>query len=271
MQKYRASNKHLYVLLAYDTYSKLLQGVPLLDRKPPGIIKGLRTFLDGPIGIQTIYWDKEGSFLSRACQRFLKSVGVHNYTTTSQVKAPGVERVIRTIRSAVVRFFHHNKTQRWEKFLPRFIHSYNNRLHSSTRQRPVDLINNPLILPHQDTNPSPRPVILPPVGSFVRLNRIRNMFDKESTGTWTTEVYRVTAHKLMPRSIPMIKVEDLAGEPVIGALYPQEYQQIFFDVGSREIAHVFQTQRQRGQKTRYLVSFVGFPSSYRAWVTDKLH
>ena len=89
MQKFK--KKHLYVLLAYDTYSKFLQGVPLKNRKPAGIIQGLETFLAGPLGISAIYWDKEGSFLSRKVQSFLKSVGVHNYTTKSVVKAPGVE------------------------------------------------------------------------------------------------------------------------------------------------------------------------------------
>jgi hypothetical protein len=66
-QKYRAENDgYAYALLAQDTYSKLLQCVPLRDRKPPGIIQGLRAFLAGPIGISKIYWDREGSFLSRS-------------------------------------------------------------------------------------------------------------------------------------------------------------------------------------------------------------
>ena len=73
----------------------------------------------------------------------------------------------------------------------------------------------------------------------------------------------------MPHSIPMIKVVDLTGEPVLGALYPQEYQVITFDVGARTVDQVFQVDRRRGQKTKYLVSFVGFPPAYRVWTTDK--
>ena len=81
MQKFRDSNRHLYVLLAYDTYSKYIQGVPLLNRKPAGIEEALRILLAGPIGISSIYWDKEGSFLSRRIQAFLRQLGIHNYTT----------------------------------------------------------------------------------------------------------------------------------------------------------------------------------------------
>ena len=58
VQKYRHQNAYPYVLLASDTYTKYLQGVGLKNRKPDSIIKGLRTFLNGPVPFGTIYWDK---------------------------------------------------------------------------------------------------------------------------------------------------------------------------------------------------------------------
>ena len=76
MQRYRDSNSYLYVFLAYDTYSKYLQGVPMNNRKPESILEALNTILDGPIGIATIYWDKEGSFLSKRVQTFLRDLGM---------------------------------------------------------------------------------------------------------------------------------------------------------------------------------------------------
>ena len=222
MQKFK--NKYLYVLLAYDTYSKFLQGVPLKNRKPVGIMQGLETFLNGPIGISAIYWDKEGSFLSRKVQRYLKEVGVHNYTTKSVVKAPGVERVIRTIRTAVQRYFEKSGKQKWVDFLPKFIKAYNNRIHSTTKQRPIDLVNDPTIV--LDTEPVRRSrVKLPPIGSYVRLSRLRGIFEKEASGTWTREIFRVVRH-ITSQPIPMIRVESLSGDPVLGSLYPQEYQSV---------------------------------------------
>ena len=222
MQKFK--NKYLYVLLAYDTYTKLLQGVPLKNRKPPGIIEGLKTFFAGPITIWSIYWDKEGSFLSREVQRFLKQAGVNNYTTKSVVKAPGVERSIRTIRTAVQRYFEKNDTQKWVTFLPKFISAYNNRVHSTTKHTPMEMVNDPTII--LDTKPQPRVKIkLPPIGSFVRLSRLRGLFEKEASGTWTKEIFRVVRH-ITTQPIPMIRVESLDGDPVLGSLYPQEYQSV---------------------------------------------
>ena len=253
MQKFK--NKYLYVLLAYDTYSKFLQGVPLMNRKPPGIIKGLKTFLRGPIGFSAIYWDKEGSFLSRKVQRFLKEVGVHNYTTKSVVKAPGVERAIRTIRTAVQRYFESSGTQQWLDFLPKFIKAYNNRIHSTTKHKPIDLVNDPTII--LDNQPVRRSrVKLPPVGSYVRLSRLRRLFEKEASGTWTQEIFRVVRH-ITSQPIPMIRVESLSGDPVLGSLYPQEYQPVRF---SPPIDRVFQSRNGDG----FLVSYPG--STAKTWI-----
>ena len=254
MQKFNEFNPFSYVLLAYDTYSKLLQGVPLKNRKPPGILHGLKVFFRGPIGIYSIYWDKEGSFLSKVVQKFLKRVGVHNYTTKSVVKAPGVERAIRTIRSAVQRYFESSGTQKWIQFLPKFIDAYNHRLHSTTKHRPVDLVNDPTIVLPVNLPPKSN-VKLPPIGSYVRLSRLRGVFEKEASGTWTREIFCVVRH-ITHQPIPMIRVEDLNGEPVLGSLYPQEYQQVRF---SRPVDRVYQARRNF---TEFLVS----PPASKKWI-----
>ena len=273
MQKYRDSNDGFaYVLLAYDTYSKFLQGVPLKDRKPPGILAGLRTFTgpSSPLGINSIYWDKEGSFLSGQVQKFLRQMSIHNYTTKSQVKAPNVERVIRTIRTAVQRYMDHNKTSRWLEFVQEFIGNYNRRKHSTTGHPPNEVLNNPLLIirPPKPRNMPKHQAPLPPIGSYVRLNRLRGLFDKEASGTWSEEVFRVRAHKTSS-PIHMIRVEDLAGEPVLGALYPQEYQPVIFDTKKRQVDRVLETRRRshRGRRrTEYRVTFKGYPPSVTGWV-----
>ena len=96
MQWVKEYNEYSYVLLSYDTYSKYLTGFPLLNRQPPAIEAGLEALLKGPLPIYTIYWDKvvccssypltsdpikEGSFLSKRIQSWLKEHKIHNYTT----------------------------------------------------------------------------------------------------------------------------------------------------------------------------------------------
>jgi hypothetical protein len=68
----------------------------------------------------------------------------------------------------------------------------------------------------------------------------------------------------------MIRVEDMAREPVLGALYPQEYQPVVFDSKKREVERVLD-KRRRSYKGRrrleYKATFKGFPPSVTGWVS----
>ena len=258
---------YLYALVSYDTYSKYLSSFSIRNRKPESVIEGLDDLVQNlPFSILNIYWDKEGSFLSRRVQSWLRAHDISNYTTTSQVKAPSVERVIRTIRLACSRFFESSNTKRWIDFLPQFVDSYNDRVHSTTKRRPLDLANDPMLVA---VNPSMKKKTaaaqLPPIGSLVRLNLHRGVFGKESRGTWSKEVFRVTQHRTtLP--IPMIYIEDMMGEPISGGLYPQEYQSIEWD-GQRKVSQVLKTRTRKGSK-EYLVSYDGWPPKFNEWITD---
>ena len=265
MQWVRAENDgYLYALLAYDTYSKYLTSFPMKNRKPESVLDGLEDLVANlPFSILNIYWDKEGSFLSRKVQSWLKEHDILNYTTTSQVKAPGVERVIRTIRLACSRFFESTSTQRWIDFLPEFVSNYNNRDHSTTKLKPLDLANDPLLVVAQPYVKS-KTRKLPPIGSLVRLNKIRGVFGKESRGSWTKEVFRVVRHKLNA-TVPMVVVEDLLGEPIRGALYPEECQTVEWD-GEKQVERVIGT-RTRGGINEYHVTYTGWPTKFNEWTT----
>lgn len=59
MQSYGAENTYLYALLGYDTYSKHLSSIPLLNRQMGTVLKGLQEIVNClPFSISTIYWDK---------------------------------------------------------------------------------------------------------------------------------------------------------------------------------------------------------------------
>ena len=205
-------------------------------------------------------------------QAFLRQVGIQNYTTKSQVKAPGVERVIRTIRMGLQRYFERHQTTRWLEFIQLFIRNYNRRKHSTTGHPPNEVLNNPMVIirPPKPRNMPKRQAPLPPIGTYVRLNRLRGLFDKEASGTWSEEVFRVRAHKTSS-PIRMIHVEDLAGEPVLGALYPQEFQSVIFDTKKRQVDRVLETRsrKHRGRRrTEFRVTFKGYPPSVTDWVAS---
>lgn len=264
MQRLSDTNENKYVLLSYDTFSKFLVGVPLMNREAASVQAGLEASIEAtPFTWISIYWDKEGSFLSRQVQKFLKDKNIHNYTTKSVVKAPGVERSIRTLRTLLQRRFEAADSTAWEKELPKIIANYNRREHSTTHVKPYDLARNPFLL---EEKPKPKPARrsrLPPIGSFVRLNRLRGLFDKEASSTWTGEVFKVIRHKTSS-PIPLIYVEDMMGDKILGGLYPEEYQQVTW-TGKKEFSHVVKTRKRDG-KTEHLVAYKSWPSKFNTWL-----
>jgi hypothetical protein len=253
-----------YALLGYDTYSKYAISHALANRTPTSVLQGLEhIILSVPFAIVRIYWDKEGSFLSKRVQNWLTSQNIRNYTTTAKVKAPGVERLIRTVRTYLQRYFEATGTWRWLERLPAFLSLYNNRIHSTTRRRPLDLVNDPMLAPLQRQRPTGTSPALPPIDSYVRLNRLRGIFEKEASGGWTRELFKVTGHQT-GQAIPMIRVQDLLGGPVKGSLYPHEYQAIQWD-GDRTVQSVLAHRTKDGRKQR-LVTFVEYPQTYSEWI-----
>ena len=180
-----------------------------------------------------------------------------------------MERVIRTIRNAVQRHFESADTYEWVNFLPTFVHLYNNRSHSTTHMKPLDLAVDLMLVPPPNKKPKLTPyAILPPVGSYVRLNRLRNTFDKESSGGWTEEVFKVVRHKIHSTNIPMLWVEDLLGEPIRGAYYPLECQEVRWD-GVRKVNSILKTRKRKGHPTEYLISYYGWPRKFNEWTFVK--
>lgn len=207
--------------------------------------------------------------MSKEVQAWLKEeMDIHNYTTTSRVKAPAVEGFIRTLRKALGRYFTWTGTDRWIDFLPKFLSSYNNRLHSTTKRRPLDLAMDPMLLPaHKKTLPAyKKKWNLPPIGSCVRLNTNRGIFEKEGAGTWTTELFQVVRHKLN-QPIPMVVLVDMGGELIQGAFYPEEVLLVDCDQ-PKQVEEVMDTRGLNGH-TEYYVSYKGWPAKFNEWVQEK--
>ena len=87
-----------FVLLSYDTWSKYSAACPVKNKNPASLIECLRDMIaDLKYPIDSIYWDRKGSFVSTQMQEFLRTQNIGNYTTKGFIKAAGCERLIRTL------------------------------------------------------------------------------------------------------------------------------------------------------------------------------
>ena len=70
----------------------------------------------------------------------------------------------------------------------------------------------------------------------------------------------------MPTDPPTYEIVDLADEPVRGRFYAEELQKVAVKEDQAfKIDKILKTKRERG-KTRYFVSWVGYPRSFDSWV-----
>ena len=144
-----------------------------------------------------------------------------------------------------------------------FADNYNNRVHSTTKKKPLDLATDPMLtVPHKHTS-SANVKAPPPIGSFVRLNRDRSIFDKEASGTWTKEIFQVARHNLA-QPIPLVTMHDLTDKPIAGSFYPEEYQVIDWH-GKKVVDQVLRKRRAKGHQER-LVTYEGWPATFTEWI-----
>lgn len=65
---------------------------------------------------------------------FLKKEDIHTFYSQNETKGALVERSIRTIKTALLRYFRHNQTYKYLDVLQDFVRNYNNRPHRSLGQ-----------------------------------------------------------------------------------------------------------------------------------------
>ena len=81
--------------------------------------------------------DKGTEFLNESFQQYLKKKNIHFYTANNEPKAGVVERVNRTLKSKLYRYFTAFNSLRYIDVLQDLVDSYNNTYHRSIVRRNI--------------------------------------------------------------------------------------------------------------------------------------
>ena len=245
MQRFADYNQGVrYALLGIDTYSRFTACELLKNRKTGTLLRAIESMLASlPFRVHAVLMDKESAFISGTVQSFFKKRKIIAYNATGDVKCAAVERLIRTCRLAIQRNFVATGSWSWTEFLPKFLNRYNKRVHSTTKLRPADVVTNPLIyVKRANVAPAQKPSLKPPpVGSYARLTRARGPHEKEASGTYTKEIFRIKRLKRAPGMPDVVYLEDLTGKPIQGGVYPEEVQRVEWN-GEKRPKDVFKTR-----------------------------
>src|SRR3981189_2597159 len=136
MQAYARDNDGFkHILNVIDMFSRRAWAEAVKSKTKRDMVGAFTTIFgsEKPIKLQT---DQGVEFESRDMQRFFPVNDVEQFSVKSQFKAAMVERLNRTLKTKMWRFFTHNNTRRWLEVLPKLVAGYNKSHHRSIDTTP---------------------------------------------------------------------------------------------------------------------------------------
>jgi hypothetical protein len=261
------NSAYRYILMCIDVFSKYAWAVPLKTKTGREVSDAMESILEER-QCALMQGDKGTEWLNSTFQQMIKRRGIKFYTSENEdIKASVVERLNRTIKEKMWRYFTHNNTRRYLDVLQDIMHSYNNTRHRSIGMAPavVDSSNEQLVRSRLYPLKPKTFKFKYNVGDRVRISIKRQAFDKSYTGNWSEELFVV--HRRYETEPVTYGIKDLADEDIKGKFYEQELQKVAETDRAYIVEKILRTRKRAG-KIEYLVKWRSYPEKFNSWVDN---
>lgn len=202
-----------FLLVLIDIFSRYLFIVPLKNKHHQKIVDGLKLVFQKRRKPNTLRTDKGSEFKNRWVKAFLKKEEIHAIYTQNETKANYAERVIRTMKNLMYRYFMKNRTYRFINILQDLVKSYNKRPHRSLGgNAPANVnkenadeirlesylsgktkldVNQSKTLGRSKEKKRAKPFFKYKIGDDVRLSQLKHPFQRDYQQKWTEEFFKV--------------------------------------------------------------------------------
>lgn len=226
----KENGKINYLLVCIDVFSRVLAIEPTTNKTGKSMVEALGNIFKRtgrmPKQIQS---DDGTEFKNAVFQKFLRENEIIFYTTKSEQKACIVERVIRTMKEKMYRYFTEKNTQKYDDILQDLVDSYNNSKHRTLGMRPnmVNKMREPWLWRKMyKYTPNDGVRFKFNVGDSVRLSNPKKSFDKGYVKKWTEEIF--TIYEIQHRSPIVYFIKDSDLENIDGFFYDYELQKVIY-------------------------------------------
>ena len=267
------NNGTSYVLVVIDVFSKYLWLRPLKDKKGLTVATALEDiFKEGrqPSRLRT---DRGQEFRARQVQTLLRSRNIKHLLTNNETKAAVAERVLKTIKTRIYRYFTYKQSYSYADKLQSFADSYNETYHRTIGMSPSTVTKNKetgiwwrMYWPKKtEVSSKTRKPFRFKVGDQVRISHLRNVFTREYDDKWTGEIFTIS-QKILRGGLPLYRLKDYNGETIDGTFYQSELQKVDVqDDDMWKIESVLKT-RGKGSNKQFYVKWLHWPKKFNSWI-----
>ena len=265
MQKF--NNGYRYLLVCIDMFSKYAWVVPLKNKTGLSLVEAFKIILASGCKSEKIITDQGREFFNKHFKALLKDEDIELYNTYNETKASVVERLIRTLKTRMWRYFTAKKTMRYIDMLPDLVYSYNHSVHRSIKTRPADVTADNekqvwrTLYDHNDDVKHVKYKFK--IGDQVRISKMKRKFEKGYLPNFSKEIFTIS--KQVPHDPPIYKLKDYDGEELKGTFYNKELQKVIKSDDVYEVEKMLK-KRSRGRNVQYLVKWLGYPNKFNSWV-----
>ena len=256
-----------YLLVCIDVFSKFVWVIPLKNKTGPALVKGFRTILESGRKPKKIQTDQGTEFFNKHFKALMKEEEIQLYNIYNETKASVVERVIRTLKTRMWRYFTAKKTMRYIDVLPDLVDSYNRSKHRSIQKKPINVTqNNEREVWHtlygKRENKEPIKYKFE-VGDQVRISKMKRAFEKGYLPNFSKEIFTVSQQ--IPRQPPVYKLKDYDQEELSRTFYNEELQKVIKEDDVYEVEKILKN-RGKGKNKEVFVKWLGYPAKFNSWI-----
>jgi len=262
-----------YLLVGVDVLSRRVFTTPVKSKTGLEMKNSFeKLFSQMPYLPQQIFSDRGMEFESKEMLEYYKEKGIEKFKArASEIKAGVAERMIKTIKQRLYRYFSEKNTTKWIDVLPKITDAINHTQCRITGKRPIDI--NPenassiwekVYGTYIRGDEGKLTKILP--GDNVRISRAKPIFEKGYLPTFSDEIFTVNSKSCA--NPDHFQLKDYKEEPIVGRFYAPELLKVRVDEETTyRIEKVLKKRMNKGKK-EMLVKFIGYPESYWIDVSD---
>ena len=218
-----ANNGYKFILIVIDSFTKMLYAEPVKRKSAEYMADAIDSiFKKFDFFPNSLITDRGLEFYNSKVQAVLLRYGINHYSmkTKTPWKTPMAERVIRTIKTRLERYFHEKKTKKWIDVLQDFVKNYNRTPHRSIGMAPIKVTfqNSKEVYKRMFGDVDLRVVPRLSKGSKVRILLEKTLFEKGYKQNWSEKIYIITK-VLQKAGIVWYKLSELDGTPLQGIKY----------------------------------------------------